>query len=77
MWIYREFMQLPCEFFFRGYCRSEETLDVDGLRRGRSESSTGADENSTHISASYIDKHYPEYRNVSKKFSSNQQKFVI
>lgn len=35
-------------------------------RRQRSESSTGEDvSHATHIAVSYIDKHYPQYKNVS------------
>lgn len=36
-------------------------------RRQRSESSTGEDvSHATHIAVSYIDKHYPQYKSVSK-----------
>ncbi|XP_015589199.1 muscarinic acetylcholine receptor DM1 isoform X2 [Cephus cinctus] len=42
---------------------SDEALDMDDCKRPRSESSTGADEiNSSHIAASYMDNHYPQYK---------------
>ncbi|KAK0087212.1 hypothetical protein PV325_001581 [Microctonus aethiopoides] len=49
---------------------SDEALDMDGCRRGRSESSIGADDvNSTHLAMSYLEKHYPEYKNQHRPLS--------
>ncbi|XP_057327822.1 muscarinic acetylcholine receptor DM1 [Microplitis mediator] len=43
---------------------SDEALDMEGYRRGRSESSTGAhDVGSTNLPMSYLEKHYPDYKN--------------
>lgn len=41
---------------------------MEDCRRQRSESSTADDvSHATHIAVSYIDKHYPQYKSVSKR----------
>ncbi|XP_044596076.1 muscarinic acetylcholine receptor DM1 isoform X1 [Cotesia glomerata] len=49
---------------------SDEALDMDGYRRGRSESSTGAHEiGHANLTMSYLEKHYPDYKNKHRPFS--------
>lgn len=50
---------------------SDEALDMEDCRRGRSESSTGEDMNATHVAVSYLEKHYPQYKTVSISSNTN------
>ncbi|KAG7190858.1 hypothetical protein KM043_006921 [Ampulex compressa] len=48
---------------------SDEALDMEDCKRPRSESSTADDINATHITLSYLDRHYPQYKGKHRRFS--------
>ncbi|XP_076666500.1 muscarinic Acetylcholine Receptor, A-type [Andrena cerasifolii] len=49
---------------------SDETLDMEDSRRPRSESSTGAEDTTmTHITVSYHEEHYSQYKTAHRPFS--------